>query len=96
MMILGFRTMLIRRRRQYEYMDMLEIFILRKLYAHRIIGERYKPVEWLMAGLPPAERDMTRIHKAVKRLHNLGYLVPHKKGTTWSLNPRRRHEVARM
>ena len=68
-------------------MDKIKIHILRKLYRHGKIGESYTPIENLRHGLPQAERDMSIINEIVKELHNTGFVLIWKKGSTVSLNP---------
>ena len=68
-------------------MDKIKIHILRKLYRNGKIGESYTPIENLRHGLPQAERDMSIINEIVKELHNTGFVLIWKKGSTVSLNP---------
>jgi hypothetical protein len=68
-------------------MEKLKVHILRRLYDHTYIGNKYIPIEELKWGLPSHARNMKAIHKAVKELVRNGCLILHKKGNTVSINP---------
>ena len=74
-------------------MDALAIYILRRLYLRHIIGERYKPLEWLFRGLPPEECNWRKLNAAIRDLRNAGLVLLHKKGATISLNPHALREI---
>lgn len=74
-------------------MESLKVHILRNLYRHAYIGNRYIPIEELKWGLPGHEKNMKVINKTVKELVREGYLIPHKKGETVSINPKMLKEV---
>jgi hypothetical protein len=75
------------------FMERLKVHILRRLYDHTYIGNRYLPIEELRWGLPRHAKNMKLIIKAVKELVREGYLILHKKGGTVSINPRMLKEV---
>jgi len=59
-------------------------------------GAHYFPVDTLTRWFAKKVGDGRRVRKCLKELINMGYLSPHKKGDTVSLNPSRRQDIDRF
>ena len=74
--------------------EQVKAILLDKLRKRGCWGGRYTPLDSLVRWLSrKVKRNGRRIRSAVRQLVNKGYLIPHKKGETISLNPTRSREI---
>lgn len=71
----------------------IRAIILSKLKNRGCWGGRYIPLDSLVRWLSKRIKDGKRVRKAVRQLINDGYLIPHKRGETVSLNPSKSKEI---
>jgi hypothetical protein len=68
--------------------------VLYKLVRRGCWGERYFPLDTLVNWLgKKIKNDGKAVREAVASLEREGYLLPHKKGDTISLNPKATQEI---
>ncbi len=75
----------------------IEAVMLHKLARRGAWGEAYVPRDTLVRRMAKKiKKDGKRVRKIMDSLVQEGYLIPHKKGKTVSLNPSRRGEILRL
>jgi len=76
--------------------DELQAAIMDFLLREGRWGANYFPVDTLTRWFAKKAGDGRRVRKCLKKLINMGYLLPHKKGDTVSLNSSRRQDIDRF
>ena len=70
--------------------------ILYRLIRRRCWGAKYFPVDLLVRWISRKVVDGKRVRRLIKQLIDDGYVLPHKKGKTISLNPHKSAEIVKF
>lgn len=74
--------------------DQLKADIINRLLRRHCWGAKYLPVDTLVRWLSKKiKKNGKRVERIIKQLVNEGFLIPHKRGETVSLNPAKSRDV---